>query len=64
MNTNNEVIKTVTAAEAAELLGVGKKVVYKLLKNGELNGIQNCDKGTWHIPVVNISNMIKNKLRL
>ena len=41
---NNELPDLVTVPEAAKYLGVGRKIIYQLLENGELRAIRERSK--------------------
>lgn len=48
-----------TAAEAMDILGVGKNTMYRLLKSGELEGFR--VGRSWRIPESSIGNLMYGK---
>ena len=51
--------KNYNVAQVSECLGISKTTTLRLLKTGELEGFQLCDKGTWKIPEDNLEDFIK-----
>lgn len=48
-----------TAAEAMDILGVGKNTMYRLLKSGELEGVR--VGRSWRIPESSIERLVYKK---
>ena len=48
-----------TAAEAMDILGVGKNTMYRLLKSGELKGVR--VGRSWRIPESSIEKLMYDK---